>query len=186
MTPRDLERSARTRRRSPAPLVATWVGAAVGFGLLLALARAAEGPLDDPDQAWQRPGFLDAGELPAPAPTVAPRVPAPGRPTVVFFVRPHGLAELCHALAASPLPAQAVAAVVAAGSTSDPCAAAEAVVDDPDGAVSDAYGLRRPRGGGPPVGYAVVDAAGAIRYRTLDPEVADQLDEVATIVAALS
>lgn len=186
MTPRDHERSARTRRRSPAPLVAMWVGAAVGFGLILALARAAEGPLDDPDQAWQRPGFLDAGELPAPAPTVAPSVPAPGRPTVVFFVRPHGLVELCHALAASPLPAQAVIAAVAAGSTSDPCAAAEAVVDDADGAVSDAYGLRRPRGGGPPVGYAVVDAAGAIRYRTLDPEVADQLDEVSTIVAALS
>lgn len=166
--------------------MATWVGAAVGFGLLLALARAAEGPLDDPDQAWQRPGFLDAGDLPAPAPAVAPEIPAPRRPTVVFFVRPHGLAELCHALGASALLAQAAAAAVVAGSTSDRCAAAEAVIDDPDGAVADAYNLRHPRGGGPPVGYVVVDAAGAIRYRTLDPEVANQLDEVGTIVAALS
>ena len=168
------------------PLVATWVGAAVGFSLLLALARAAEGPLDDPDQAWQRPGFLDAGDLPTPAPAVVPEIPSPRRPTVVFFVRPHGLAELCHALAASALPAQAVTAAVVVGSTSDRCAAVEAVVDDPDGAVADAYGVRRPRGGGLPVGYAVVDAAGAIRYRTLDPEVANQLDEVGTIVAALS
>lgn len=168
------------------PLVATWVGAAVGLGLLLALARAAQGPLDDSDQAWQRPGFLDAGDLPSPAPTLAPDVPAPGRPTVVFFVRGHGLDELCHALAARALPGGAAAAAVVAGSTSDQCAAAEPVVEDPHGAVADAYGLRRPRGGGPPVGYAVVDATGVIRYRTLDPEVADQLDEVGTIVAALS
>ncbi len=167
--------------------MATWVGAAVGLGLLLALARAAEGPLDDPDQAWQRPGFLDAGDLPATAPTMAPGVPAPRRPTVVFFLRPgDSLAQLCHALAATTLPAHAATAAVVAGSTTDRCAAVGAVVGDPDGAVAEAYGLRRPRRDGPPVGYAVVDAAGAIRYRTLDPEVADQLDEVGTIVAALS
>ena len=162
------------------------MGVAVGFGLLLAFARAAEGPLDDPDQAWQRPGFLDAGELPAPAPTVAPGVPPPGRSTVVFFVRPDGLAELCHALSASGLPTRTAAAVVVPQSTSDRCQPVAAVVDDPDGAVDEAYGLRRPRGGGPPVGYAAVDAAGTIRYRTLDPELADHLDEVATIVTALS
>ncbi len=45
--------------------------------------------------------------------------------------------------------------------------------------------LGRPPGGGAPVGYAVVDAAGAIRHRALDPDVAEQLDEVTTIVAAL-
>lgn len=165
--------------------MATWVGAAVGLGLLLALARAAEGPLDDPDQAWQRPGFLDAGGLPAAAPTVAPGVPAPNRPTVVFFVRADGLAELCHALAGSALPVRGTVAAVVDGSTSNRCSVARAVVDDPEGAVADAYGMRRPRGGGRPVGYAVVDGAGNIRYRTLDPEVADQLDEVVTIVAAL-
>lgn len=178
--------TARARCRRAAPLFLTWVGAAVGLGLLLALARAAEGPLDDPDQAWQRPGFLDAGDLPAPAPTVAAGVPAGGRPTVVFFVRAgDGLAELCQALAGSRLPAKAATVAVVAGSTPDRCTAAGAVLGDPDGAVADAYGIRRPRGGGPPVGYAVVDAAGAIRYRTLDPEVADRLDEVGTIVAAL-
>ena len=163
----------------------TWVGAAVALGLLLALARSAEGPLDDPDQAWQRPGFLDAGELPAPAPTMAPGVPPPGRPTVVFFVRSDGLGELCRALGQSSLAEKAATAVVVAGAPSGHCAGAGTVVGDPDGAVAEAYGMRRPRRGGPPVGYAVVDAARAIRYRTLDPEVADQLDEVGTIVAAL-
>ena len=85
-------------RRPPwpaGPLVVVWLAAAVGLGLLLGLARAAEGPLDDPDPAWQRPGFLDAGDLPAPAPRVAPGVPAPGRPTVVFFERAGRLPELC-------------------------------------------------------------------------------------------
>ncbi len=162
-------------RRSAAPLVATWLGAAVGIGLLLALARASQGPLDDPDQAWQRPGFLDAGDLPAPAPTVAPGVPLPGRPTVVFFVGAgNDLAELCEALAESPLPERAATAVVVAGSPPGRCDGAGAVVGDRDGEVAELYGLRRPRGG-PPVGYAVVDAAGAIRYRTLDPEVADHV-----------
>ena len=56
---------------------------------------------------------------------------------------------------------------------------------DPDGSVAEAYGMRSPRGGGPPVGYALVDAHGAIRYRTLDPDVADQLGEVGTMVGAL-
>ncbi len=164
----------------------TWLGAAVGLGLLLALARASQGPLDDADQAWQRPGFLDAGDLPAPAPTVAPGVPRPGRPAVVFFVRPgKDLAELCHALAASSLPEAVPTVVVVAGSAPGGCDVAGSVVGDPAGAVIEAYGMRRPRGGGRPVGYAVVDAAGAIRYRTLDPEVADQLGEVDTIVAAL-
>lgn len=161
------------------------MGAAVGFGLLLAVARSAEGPLDDADQAWQRPGFLDAGRRRAPAPTVAAGIPAPGRPTVVLFVRPgDARAELCHALAASALPRRAATAVVVAGSP-DGCPAAGAVVGDPDGGVARAYGMRRPRGGGAPVGYAVVDADGAIRYRTLDPGVAGQLGEVGTIVEAL-
>ena len=181
--PAVIERGA---SRSVRPLVVVWLGAAVGFGLLLAVARAAEGPLDDPDQAWQRPGFLDAGDLPVPAPAVGPGVAPSGRPTVVFFVRPGDLAELCRALAGTTLPGQAATAVVVAGSTAGRCAAAGAVADDPDGAIAEGYGMRHPRGGGPPVGYAVVDGAGAIRYRTLDPKVADQLDEVGTIVDTLS
>ncbi len=173
-------------RRGPAtPLVVTWLGVAVALGLLLAVARAAEGPLDDPDPAWQRPGFLDAGELPAPAPMVTPGVPAPGHPAVVFFERADRMGELCRALAASSLPGTTATAIVVAGGPPAGCEAARAIVADPEGDVAEAYGMRPPRGGGPPVGYAVVDGAGEIRYRTLDPEVADQLDEVSTIVAAL-
>jgi len=167
----------------PTRPLAVWVAAAVGFGLLLAVARTAEGPLDDRDPAWQRPGFLDAGDLPVPAP---PGLPVPGRTTVVFFVLSDGGSELCQALEAATLAEKVATAVVVADATPGACGASADVVADADGVVADDYGMRRPRGGGPPVGYAVVDATGAIRYRTLDPEVADRLGEVGTIVAALA
>ena len=171
-------------RRSRA-LAAIWLAVAVVLTVFLAIARAAKGPLDDPDPARQRPGFLDAGELPAPAPSVAPNVPAVERPAVVFFVRADGMEKLCRALGDGRLAERAAIAVVVAGTPSGGCDAAAAGVADPEGDVAQAYGMRRPRDGGPPVGYAVVDAAGDIRYRTLDPAVADRLDEVSTMVAAL-
>jgi hypothetical protein len=59
------------------------------------------------------------------------------------------------------------------------------VVEDSDGRLADRYGMRRPQDAGPPVGYAVVDGKGRIRYRTLDPDVAHELREVRTIVAAV-
>ena len=171
--------------RPSGPLAATWLGVAVVLGLLLAHARAMEGPLDDTDPARQRPGFLDAGALPAPAPPVLRDVPSPGRPAVVFFVRDDGMDELCRALGEGRLAGRAVLAVVVGGAPSGGCGAAAAVVADPEGERAEAYGMRLPRDGGPPVGYAVVDARGDIRYRTLDPAVAERLDEVTTMVAAL-
>lgn len=75
--------------------------------------------------------------------------------------------------------------VVAGAPPAGRCAQTATVVSDPNGAVAQAYGMRRPRAGGAPVGYAVVDATGAVRYRTLDPEVVHRLGEVATMVEAL-
>ncbi len=163
-------------------LVGCWLVAAVGFAALLGLARAAQEPLDDADPARQRPGFLDLGALPQPAPP-AGRIPVAGHPGVVFFERADRLGPLCRALAEDPLSEKADLVVVVAGPAGS-CPAAS-VVADPDASVARAYGLGSPRGGGPPVGYAVVDSSGHLRYRTLDPEVADQLDEVGTIVDAL-
>lgn len=163
-----------------------WLAAAIGLGLLLTVARTMREPLDDPDPAWQRPGFLDAGDLPVPAPPLTPDLPAPARPTVVFFERTGRLPQLCRALAASGLPdTDTATAVVVKGAGTHSCDGADAVVNDPDGELAAAYGMRRPRGGGPPVGYAVVDGTGAIRYRTLDPTVADELSEVQTMLDAL-
>jgi hypothetical protein len=165
-------------------LVAIWAGVAAVFGLLLAVADGARGPLDDTDPARQRPGLLDLGALPAPAPQVVAGVPAPGRRAVVFFVRPSGLEPLCRALGERPLdPDVDVVAIVGAGGGR--CPLTVAVVVDPTAAYARRFGLPAPRDGGPPVGYAVVDSAGRTRYRTLDPQVAEGLREVATIVAAV-
>ena len=172
------------RSSSPRCLVVVWLVVAVGFGVLLAVARASAAPLDDPDPAHQRPGLLDLGELPAPAPPVSHGVPGPGREAVVFFVRPAGLQPLCRALAAADLEGEPDLIAVVAGPAA-PCAAAVAVVADPRLRLAEAYGLRPPADGGAPVGYAVVDEAGRIRYRTLDPEVDDLLGEVETMLRAV-
>lgn len=53
------------------------------------------------------------------------------------------------------------------------------------GGLARRFGMPSPVNGGAPVGYAVVDAAGRIRYRTLDPQVAGHLEEVDTILSAV-
>lgn len=164
-------------------LIVVWLVVAVGFGVLLAVARASAGPLDDPDPAHQRPGLLDLDELPVPAPPVSDGVPTPGREAVVFFVRPAQLPALCGALADADLASQPDLVVVVAGPVA-PCAADVAVLADRGGRLAGAYGLRPPADRGAPVGYAVVDEAGRIRYRTLDPEVDELLGEVDTILRA--
>ncbi|MGH9223901.1 MAG: hypothetical protein ACRD2W_09010 [Acidimicrobiales bacterium] len=162
--------------------MAAWLVAALGLGGLLLLAERARSPLDDPDPARQRPGLLDLGALPAPAPQVTEQVPSLGRPAVIFFERPERLGRLCTALARHRLARDAAAAIVVSGPggrCADPV-----VVVDPTRALQRRYGLPSPPDGGPAVGYAVVDAGGRIRYRTLDPTVAHNLAEVDTIVAA--
>lgn len=171
-------------RPSRRVLVLIWVVVAVGLGGLLAVARAAEGPLDDADPAYQRPGILDLGTLPEPAAPATPGIPAPGREAVVFFVQPAQLAPLCQALARTGLDGAPDLVVVVAGLPA-PCGSVAEVVADTMGRLAASYAMRAPRGGGPPVGYAVVDDAGRIRYRTLDPEVDDLLGEVDTILGAL-
>ena len=159
-----------------------WVALAVLLGALLAVARASESGLDDPDPAWQRPGFLDAGALPVPAPRLSGELPRPGRRAVAFFARPDGVARLCRALAGGDLAERADLAIVVSGPGR--CGGV-ATVEDASGSLARAYGMRRPRDGGPPVGYAVVDRRGQIRYRTLDPSGAAGLGEVQTMVAAI-
>lgn len=163
-------------------LIGVWLVAAVASVALLVVIQLFQGPADDPDPAYQRPGVLDLAALPAPAPAVTPQLPRPGRPAVVFFERPDSLAALCAALPGTGLTGEAELVVVASGPVTE-CGAVP-VVADPAGRIAQGYGMRTPIDRGPPVGYAVVDATGSIRYRTLAPEISE-LQEVSVMLGAL-
>lgn len=181
--------------RSPVPrwvLVRVAVGAIVAavLGAALIVSMSDPDPLDDPDLAMQRAGILDVVGPRSPAAALSAAVPAQGRVTVVFFLRPTQAGQLAGALE-SPAGQELselvdLGLVVSSGAGEvTPRDPGTTVVEDPDGRLAAAYRMRLPRDGGSPVGYAVVDAAGTVRYRTLDPEVATGLDEVLTIVDAV-
>jgi len=100
----------------------------------------------------------------------------------MFFIRPDGVAGLCESLSDADLSSRADLVVVVSGAGN--CGSVS-TVNDPTARLAAAHGLRRPKAGGPPVGYAIVDSRGQIRYRTLDPGVAAELGEVATILRAI-
>lgn len=170
-------------------LIGVWCTAALFFGVLLGVARATEGPLDDPDPAFQRPGFLDVGALPQPAPAMDVAATFAGHRTVVFFERADRVDDLCDAVTEFGFDQDVQFVIViddqttAVDSAANRCRPDVPVVVAPD--LADGFGIRRPRGGGAPVGYAVVDEHGQIRYRTLDPAVTSLLGEVETILGAL-
>lgn len=180
------------RRAVPAPrggvptrraLVVTWLAVVMVLGVGLALSRINYGPLKDPNQAYQRPGFLDARSLPQHPPQVVLGIPAPGSRAVIFFVRPAEANVLIDALGKDrQLQRSARLAVVDARGPAP--RSRVPVVLDPGAQLARAYGMRTPNDGGYPVGYAVVDSTGRVRYATIDPGVATRLGEVATILAA--
>jgi len=161
--------------------VVVWAVTAVVFGALLIIAHQAESGLDDSDPALQRPGFLDVGDLPQPAPPITTELPLAGHRSVAFFVRPDGVDELCRSLMGDRLGGRTDVAVVISGPGR--CEGLP-TVNDPAASLSRAYGMRRPQAVGAPVGYAIIDSRGETRYRTLDPTVAAHLGEVKTILRA--
>lgn len=164
-------------------LVVIWMGVVGLLGVLLLVADHSRSPLDDPDPARQRPGFLDATGAPSVAPPVLPNLPSEGRRSVVFFVSQADASSLCTSiLAEDNLQRLAEVAIVLSGPAA-PCPGVPEVLD-PAGGLARAFGMRRPRNGAAPVGYAAVDSRRRIRYRTLDPTVAGHLGEVETIVRA--
>ena len=166
-------------------LMAVWLVAVVPLAALTLAADVAHSPRDDPDPARQRPGFLDAVGHPTLAPELAPNVPRSGHLTVAFFTRRDDAASVCRQVGNDRrLRSKATLAVVAPVPVR--CPPAVTAPADTDGSLARAFGMRRPRDGGYPVGYAVIDTAGRIRYRTLDPNLTADLKEVATILRALS
>ena len=168
-----------TRRRR---LTAVWAATTGLLGAGLLTVHLGASPLDDPNPAHQRPGYLDANGHRTPAPPVTGLGPS-GTRTVVFFTRTDRLARLRTALAGPDGQAlRRTARVVVVQDTRG--TAQTGVVNDPTDRLSHAYDLRRPRDGGAPVGYAVVGPDGTVRYRTLDPGVEQHLSEALTMATA--
>lgn len=164
-------------------LKAIWLATAAATGIALLISMSAYDPLADPDPALQRPGFIDT-EKASPAPQVTQEVPHHGRRAVIFFDRRIPSAEQLQKLAElqQPLKDTDIALVVhkPAGEVSPPVP----VVTDEGGELARAYRLNQPNDDGYPVGYAIVDSNGLIRYPTLDPNYFSLLEEVVTIVRA--
>ncbi len=170
---------------SRATLVVIWIAAALVLSTLLALAGLARTEGDDADPGRQRPGILDLGALPQPAPPVEGLEGGAGRRTVVFFAGGDAVEKLCRALREDDhLDGERV--VLIADPRPAYCAEGVRISTAELDEAAGAFGLRATRGRIPPTGYAIVDAEGRIRYRTLDPVAAELLDEVTTMLSGLS
>ncbi|MGB9377780.1 MAG: hypothetical protein WCB04_09750 [Mycobacteriales bacterium] len=162
-----------------------WMCTALAFGAVVLTIQLSASPLDDPVPGDQRAGYLDSVGDRRPAPLVTISRPAPGRATVVFFVRDTQRAGLLAALAEpAALPRRVDVLVV--GGHPDLAEHRFVTVSDSDGALARGYAMPEPRDEGYPVGYAIVGPDGTIRYRTLDPKMAGRLDDVRTLLSAVS
>lgn len=149
--------------------IAIWVAVALLFAALLGLAEYRRNPLNDPDQAYQRTGvLLPPGREPAPE---MPSLRIKGRPAVIMFHRRLAGRPLFHDLADQSDLSKDAALIVVTPDGSRPIIETGIAhfLADQDEALVHALGLRRPIDESYPVGYALVDASGFIRFRTLDP-----------------
>ncbi len=150
------------------PVVAFAVVTVV-LSLIVVLVVRAPGPLDDPDPAEQRNALLLDG------PVLAPQVDGVrfgGRTVVVLFERtpPSGPAYDAWRRVAIDDGVELVVAVAGREGAA---------------ALATQLAMPTPVDGGPPVGYAVVDADRRVRYATLDPTYVDNAFEVDVITGAV-
>lgn len=167
-------------------LFVAWIAVGIVLGGLLFVAERSRNAKDDPDPAWQRPGFLSP---PRPATRVGDTFPRAGRPLAMIFVRTAKGQSLFHDLSLQgDLTALGdVVVVTADGSMPAIRSGIASVVHDPRGQLARSFALRTPRDGGYPVGYALVDRAGMLRYATLDPHCIGmgQNEEIIALMRAL-
>lgn len=159
-----------------------WIAVALLMGGLLGFAEHRRNPLNDPDQAQQRTGvLLPSGQEPAPT---IPEWDITGRSAVIIFDRTLTGRHLFHDLAdQSDLTRNAELFVVTPdGSRPIIEAGIDRIVRDEHGAIAEAFSMRRPIDTGYPVGYALVDASGFIRFRTLEPGYAGRAWEIRLIL----
>ena len=151
------------------PALAFAVAAVVLSGLVIAFGSN-NGPLDDPNQAFQRDGALHNGaQLAARIGDIA----FGGSSVVILFERrqPSSPAFTLWRAAATRNGTRFVLAIAGQPRTS---------------ALRAALGMRTPNDGGQPIGYAIVDQSRRVRYATLDPAYFDHPSEVELLLADLT
>jgi hypothetical protein len=160
-----------------------WLAGASVLSLVVIGLVGGPGPLDDPQQGDQRAGFLvDVEEARMVRGLGLPGRPVGRRPVFLAFAR-DALSGRSVRDALGRLP-EAFAAFLVLPSTSAPGAAVP-TVSDSDGGIAHAVGIGRPKDGGPPIGYAVLDRRGRVRYATIDPGWPRHGDEIELITEAV-
>lgn len=139
---------------------------------------------DDPKPARQRSGVLAPAARAPRAIPVSDELAATGRRAAILFIRPKQYDQMFLVLGPQPLPADVDGALVVPAKPQSKLVPTP-IACDADGTLARAYRMPRPRDGGPPVGYALVDSAGRVRYSTLVPGVADHVREVRTMLSGL-
>lgn len=162
-----------------------WLLAALLLSAVTFAVQVNRSPLDDPEPRRQRPELLLPATGARPAAQVSDDLPVAGRRAVIVFVRPAQYSALVDVLHPGLLPRDVDLGLVLPSRPFGGLVPAP-VGFDPDGSTGRAYGMPTPRDGGLPVGYALVDRRGLVRYVTLDPAVADHFREIHTLLKALA
>lgn len=163
--------------------LALWVASAVVLTVVVATVIESPAARDDRDPAEQRAGFLISGPEIA---SLGLGLPLGERPVVLIFDRAVPPAERLRQFTQRVDTRASTVLVVPSANRSEAKVAGVRVVTDPEGRIADRVGLREPVDGGFPVGYAVIDASGRVRYATLDPTYLDHPFEIEVITEGLT
>lgn len=162
-----------------------WLATSAALAAVVLAVVPRPGPLDDPDPAQQRPGFLTAAvDARSVEGLRLPGDPIGRRPVLIVFDR-----KLPDAAALATLerrlPKSLATVVVVAGGVG-PARFPVPVVIDRQARIAQRVSMRTPKDDGAPIGYALVDRQARLRYATLDPGYLEHRGEDATLARAVS
>ncbi len=161
------------------------IGLWLGVGIILAglqfIAQASYSRQDNPDQANQRPGFVTTHPEKAP---IIDGVSYTLRPTLIIFDRNPIPTKIIQNQAKQTLISDRATIILVTKSDiqQENLSGVKKILNDRDQAIARKFNFDTPTDGGYPVGYAVVDSKGFLRYRTLDPSYSQHRDGIETIL----
>jgi hypothetical protein len=140
-------------------MVAVWAATAVVLGAGLLTEQATRNGMDAAKPIRERIGMANYSAFAAPAVSGVVK----GKRTAILFVRSQQANSVCDWAAGTPL--GDVTMVVVAPENVD-CKGLPLSID-PDRKLADGFGMRRSKDDGYPVGFALLDSSGGLRYTTL-------------------